>query len=31
MITTAAGRGVVEAAGLIPIVVDVEQGEFYRF
>ena len=31
MITTAAGRGAVEAAGLIPIVVDVEQGEFYRF
>ena len=31
MITTAAGRGVVEAAGLIPIVVDVEQGGFYRF
>ncbi len=31
MVTTAAGRGAVEAAGLIPIVVDVEQGEFYRF
>jgi hypothetical protein len=31
MITTAAGRGAVESAGLIPIVADVEKGGFYRF
>jgi hypothetical protein len=30
MITTAAGRSAVEAAGLAPIVVDLAESAFYR-